>query len=220
MLAVGSRLAYHVEKVSVSYDTESLSSFQGVPMSVQARTSRRDVVRNRARIVETAREAFDTRGMDVPLDTVAKLAGVGAGTLYRHFPSREDLVAAVLEDRRPDLEQERLRLLQVSDPVEALEGWLDALARWMRAYDGLPAPLRGALDASGTALGATCAEVIAATDTFLEPLRASGQAREDIAGRDLFMAVLGLTWASMGSRGEVDEERLMHLLRSGWATTA
>ena len=217
MLAVGSRLAYHVEKVSVSYDTESLSIFQGVPMSVQARTSRRDVVRNRARIVETAREAFDTLGMDVPLDTVAKLAGVGAGTLYRHFPSREDLVAAVLEDRRPDLEQERLRLLQVSDPVEALEGWLDALARWMRAYDGLPEPIRAALSDGGSPLMATCKQLIDTTERFLDAAQRSGHARADIRGRDLYVGALGAAWAAgMPSTDGTTRESAPQLLRQGW----
>lgn len=182
-------------------------------------TPRRDAARNRARIVDAAREAFTAHGLDVPLDTVAKTAGVGAGTLYRHFPTREDLVAAVLEEHRVDLARERDQIRAAApQPVDALERWLDALAAWMRTYEGLPGPLRTALDATGTPLGTTCDDVIATTDAFLAPVRDDGLARADLDGRTLYVAVLGLTWGAANSP-RVDGPSLLTLLRSGWAIT-
>ncbi|GAB3701164.1 TetR/AcrR family transcriptional regulator [Mariniluteicoccus flavus] len=186
----------------------------------EGRAPRRDAQRNRARIVEAAERAYAAEGLEVALDAIAKQAGVGAGTLYRHFPTRSDLVAAVLESRRPDLERERGAIIAAGlDPVEALDRWLDALAAWMRAYDGLPEPLRAAADAD-TPLGASCDEVIGATEDFLRPVREQGRARASVDGRDLFLGVLAVTWAAAssaaGPRGPV-AERLRALLRDGWA---
>ncbi|WP_256763749.1 TetR/AcrR family transcriptional regulator [Luteococcus japonicus] len=183
------------------------------------RAPRRDVQRNRAKIIDAARAAFAQNGLEAPLDAIAKAAGVGAGTLYRHFPTREDLVAAVLEEHRPDLAREAQRIAhQDHDPQRALDEWLDAIAGWMRAYEGLPAPLRAALDATGTPLGTTCERVIETTSSFLAPVQEAGQARSEITGRDLFLSVLATTWATAAQPSN-PEPRLGRMLRHGWLTT-
>lgn len=152
------------------------------------------------------------------MDGIAKRAGVGAGTLYRHFPTREELVAAVIEDRRPDLERERVAIRDGGlEPRAALDQWLAALSAWMRVYDGLPAPLRAAAEAQSTPLGTTCEDVIATTERFLIAVQDAGQARSGVLGRDLFLGVLAATWAVGAAPDDDAGTRLLDLLRSGWA---
>src|SRR5436305_3770092 len=88
------------------------------------RRPRADAVRNRARIVETASSVFAARGSDASLEEIARGAGVGIGTLYRHFPTRDDLVAAVFRDRIDELQARGEELLVSDRPGEALAIWL------------------------------------------------------------------------------------------------
>jgi len=168
--------------------------------------------------VEIAELAFTDGGLDVSMDAIAKWAGVGAGTLYRHFPTRDALVAAVLENHQPDLSAEAEVIQNDSvDSGAALERWLDAVSRWMRAYEGLPEPLRTALGEQDSPLRLTCQEVIDTTGEFLQAAQKDGHAREGLTGRNLYLATLAAAWAlgtpsADGSTGhELDD-----LLRSGW----
>ncbi|SPF68600.1 DNA-binding HTH domain, TetR-type [Propionibacterium ruminifibrarum] len=192
--------------------------------AARTRAPRRDAQRNRARIIDVAEQAFAAEGLDVPLDSVAKRAGVGAGTLYRHFPTREDLVAAVLEGRQPDLDRERAGIeAERLEPDAALDRWLAVLVSWMRAYNGLPGSLRAAVDARSTPLGMTCETVIAVTDHFLGAAQRAGAARPDVQGLDLFLGALGTAWASTASSPGTEPpdgrtgDDLLRLLRCGWA---
>lgn len=152
------------------------------------------------------------------MDAIARQAGVGAGTLYRHFPTRDDLVAAVIKNRHPDLVRERTAIRDGGfEPSAALERWLTALATWMRAYDGLPEPLRAAAAAQSTPLGTTCDDVITTTDAFLVAAQDIGQARPDVCGRDLFLGVLASAWAAGAAADDDADTRLLGLLRTGWA---
>ena len=91
-----------------------------------ARRPRADAVRNRTRILETAREVFAARGSDASLEEIARGAGVGIGTLYRHFPTRDDLVMAVFREQTDELQQLAEQLLTSDQPGEALAAWLHA----------------------------------------------------------------------------------------------
>lgn len=187
-----------------------------------AAAPRRDAQRNRDLLVATARRAFADEGLAVSMDAIAKTAGVGAGTLYRHFPTKNDLIAAVIDLDDPQLAAERDRIRQADlAAVEALEEWLDALARKMTAYDGLPGPLRAAVDATGTPLGSTCQVLIDATEAFLCPVRRAGLARPELTGRSLFLATLGIAWASAATGNDAQtRNQLTAILRSGWSIAA
>jgi AcrR family transcriptional regulator len=107
------------------------------------RAPRADAVRNRARILAAAREAFAQQGVDVPLDAIAEAAGVGAGTVHRHFPTKEALLAAVIADRLDDLARRAEQL--DGDPVDDFFGLLTELVAAGRdnlalaaAFGGLP----------------------------------------------------------------------------------
>lgn len=186
-----------------------------------ARQGRADAVRNRAHIVSVAREAFADAGVELAMDAIAKRAGLGAGTLYRHFPTRELLVAAVLEERFHELERERVAIEEgESHSLRALERWLDAVSAWMRAYEGLTAPLSLAHGSETSPLAPTCQQVIDGTEQFLKPAQRDGYARDGLHARDLFMATLAVAWATDttaeaggGASGVSD------ILRSGWAVS-
>ena len=114
-------------------------------MAQPARPLRADAARNRARVLETAYETFAAEGLSVPIDEIARRAGVGAGTVYRHFPTKEDLFRAVVESRLRRIIAEGRALLDEPGPGEALfaflrsmvldwgatdQGLVDALAGW------------------------------------------------------------------------------------------
>ena len=190
-----------------------------MPGTTRATRPRRDAQRNRALLVATAREAFSREGLGASMDAIAKTAGVGAGTLYRHFPTKDDLVAAVIDADEPRLEAERDRIMDADvAPTEALEQWLAVLVLKMTAYEGLPGPLRAAVDATSTPLGSTCQALIDATATFLARARAAGATRPGLSARPLFLAALGIAWAGTATGDDPEiRNQLTDILRAGWS---
>lgn len=179
--------------------------------------SRRDAQHNRARILDVAGTAFDRDGIDVSMDAVARMAGFGAGTLYRNFPNKDALLAALL-DRHYDSLEERRRVIEAEEPDEArvLERWIEALGDWMLAYEGLPEPLRAACR-NESPLTPTCHAVIATTERLLKAAQDKGQARPQITGRDLFLGALGIAWAGGDTTAGKDTTKVLRtVLQSGW----
>ncbi|WP_258366856.1 TetR/AcrR family transcriptional regulator [Curtobacterium sp. MCSS17_011] len=121
-----------------------------------SRAPRADALRNRDHILRVAERAFTEHGVTGSLDAIAKQAGVGAGTLYRHFPTREVLLAELLAARDDHLVARREALRGGSvDPGDALHGWLDAVTEWAGTFDGLPEPLRAAASSDSSPLALT-----------------------------------------------------------------
>ena len=113
-------------------------------MSVPARPLRKDAARNRARVLETAYETFAAEGLSVPIDEIARRARVGAGTVYRHFPTKEDLFAAVVESRLRHIIDAGRALLDDPGPGEALFAFLRSMVLNFGATDqGLVEALGG-----------------------------------------------------------------------------
>lgn len=191
--------------------------------SISNTNTRSDATKNRARILEVAEKCFAEQGLEIPMDTIAKQAGVGAGTLYRHFPNREALVAALVEDRVGDLQQTHRELVASNaDSAKKLEEWLQAMRAWMTSYDGLPGPLRQAWEEEATPLGVNCVQVINMTDEILQEAQDHGLARTDLSGRDLYLANLGAAWAASAPLADKGTgEMMVNLITSGWrAATA
>jgi AcrR family transcriptional regulator len=183
---------------------------------------RADAARNKEKILVAARELFAEQGMDAPLDGLAKRAGVGAGTLYRHFPGREALVAELLMAEMGDLEQEFVALRQADLHVlERLDRWAQVLQRWMTRYSGLPEPLRQALGKDSNALTYGCDMVIGWTDELVRDGKAAGVVNDFVTGREFYRATLGLAWvaAAAGATRGAESENLYHLARAGWHST-
>lgn len=185
-----------------------------------ARGLRADAQRNRSLILEVAEQHFSEQGVGGSMDAIAKRAGVGAGTLYRHFPNREALLAALLQARDEELEARRVAIQrEESDSTEALARWLDALIEWVTAFDGLPEPLRAGLSEEGSPLALTCQGFITTTDRFLRAAQHEGGAQPWVRGRDLFLSALATGWASGAALADESSARsLRAMMRSGWET--
>ncbi len=113
-------------------------------MSEIQRPLRADAARNRARVLEVAYETFAADGLSVPIDEIARRAGVGAGTVYRHFPAKEDLFRAVIADRIRGIVEEGRTLLTGADPADALFSFLRSMVlQWGAADRGLVDALAG-----------------------------------------------------------------------------
>lgn len=187
----------------------------------RGRVPRADAQRNRDHILDTAAQYFSEHGVSGSLDAIAKKAGVGAGTLYRHFPNREALLAALLTARDEELEKRRDAIrAEGAGAASRLEQWLDALVEWAGAFDGLPEPLRTATTTESSPLGITCQGYITTTDEFLLAAQKEGTARADVRGRDLFLAALASSWVRDAAMAdELSAQALKSLTRNGWAAS-
>jgi len=190
-----------------------------IDVSAPGRTPRADAQRNRDLILGTAEEHFVEHGVGGSLDAIAKRAGVGAGTLYRHFPTREALLAALLAGRDEELVARRESLREDSvDAGQALDGWLRAVVTWAAAYEGLPEPLRAATTTSSSPLATTCEGFVTTTAEFLAAAQRAGLARGDVRARDLFLSALATSWASGAALADDETATaLSALTRTGWA---
>jgi AcrR family transcriptional regulator len=189
--------------------------------STSTRRPRTDAQRNRTHILDVAERYFAEHGIEGSMDAIAKRAGVGAGTLYRHFPSRDALLAALLQARDEELVARREAIeREEADSTEALARWLDAMGEWVTAFDGLPEPLRAALSEESSPLALTCQGFITTTERFLRAAKRDGGARPSVRARELFLAALATGWASGAAMADASSARALRaMLRAGWATT-
>jgi AcrR family transcriptional regulator len=172
---------------------------------------RADAQRNRDRIVEVAREVFREQGYDASLDLVAKRAGVGAGTLYRHFPTRENLIDAIMQnwvDRVNEVTEKTLA--HEGDPRDLLLAWFAAYVTMISLHKGGPAKLTSAMGDPSSPIKHKCQVLTDATDRIVERLRAEHALREDVGSVDLCRLVGGV--ASVADQGNLDEAAVRPLL--------
>lgn len=142
---------------------------------------RADAVRNRERIIEVARGVFREKGYDAPLDEIARLAGVGAGTLYRHFPTRDDLYDAVMQawvDKVGDVTAKALA--HEGEPRAVLLNWFERYVEVISAHKGGPAKITAALGDEASPMRTKCQVLAASTDEVLDVLRERDAIRPDV----------------------------------------
>ncbi|MEV0616543.1 helix-turn-helix domain-containing protein [Nonomuraea sp. NPDC050404] len=182
-----------------------------------ARPLRADARRNRDRLVAEARAAFEQDGVTASLEDVAARAGVGIGTLYRHFPTREALLEAVLRERFDALGAEARTLLGHARPREALITWAHGFAAAGTTFRGLTAALSATLRDESSALHASCVSMRAAGEALLARAQHSGEIRADLTVIDLSTLVFGVAWAyeQNSGWGPGDLDRLFRLLFDG-----
>ena len=178
------------------------------------RRPRADAVRNRARIVETAREVFAVRGADASLEEIARGAGVGIGTLYRHFPTRDDLVEAVFRDRVDELEALAAELLTSDTPGEALAIWLHAQLEQAATCRGLAAEAMLTMLAHHDA-PSPCESMRLAGAALLVRAQAAGDVRPGVEIDDLVRMVQAVTLAAEESDDPDTAERLFGFVLDG-----
>jgi AcrR family transcriptional regulator len=193
-----------------------------MPQNDTERALRSDARRNRDHILDVAERYFSEHGVTGSLNEIAKGAGVGPGTLYRHFPSRDDLLAALLTARDKKIGAQRAAITStVSNPGEALAQWLAALVDWAGAFDGLPEPLRAAISETNSPLSSTCEGYITSTNEFLSKAKRAGVARRDVRARDLFLLALAVSWARGAAMADdASAHAMSDVLRHGWTPVA
>lgn len=172
---------------------------------------RADAQRNRDRIVEVAREVFREQGYDASLDEVAKRAGVGAGTLYRHFPKRENLVDAIMQSWVDRVNEAADRsLAREGSPRDLLLRWFEEYVRLISLHKGGPAKITTAMDDPESPIQGKCQVLRTAGDRVLERLRAEGALREGVDTTQVARLVGGI--ATVADQGDLDPATVRPLL--------
>ena len=162
------------------------------------KTERADAQRNRKRLVEVARRAFTSGEGKVSLEAIAREAGVGIGTLYRHFPTREALVEAVYRAERTRLCDSAAELLSKEPPDRALRAWMDRFAGYVATKREMADALRVLL-ADGTITSAQAREELStAARLLLDAGAAEGTLRSDVAPEDVVTALVGIFLVAIG----------------------
>ncbi|CAI7974236.1 MULTISPECIES: TetR/AcrR family transcriptional regulator [unclassified Parafrankia] len=183
-----------------------------------AESPRADARRNYELILDVARDVFAEHGIDASLRDIARRAGVGIGTLYRHFPTREALLEALLGRGFDGLRARAESLLAAPRPRDALLTWLGEVATGSAVYQGLPASILAALEDESSALHGSCAAMRAAGAGLLERAARTGAVRGDITIDDLLAFVAAIAWASEQSSDPSGRaERLLSMMICGLA---
>jgi AcrR family transcriptional regulator len=178
----------------------------------QAKRPRADAERNRARLLDVARTAFASGEETVTLDQIARDAGVGIGTLYRHFPSREALVEALYREELADLCASAGDLLKAQPPERALRAWMERFAHYVSAKREMGSALR-ALYASGTVtVSRARQELTVAVRTIFDAGVADGTLRDDVRPEDVVAMILGVFTATSLAGGAEQRARMFDLI--------
>src|SRR5580698_8106460 len=181
------------------------------------RPRRADARRNYEQLVEQARIAFAESGADASLDEIARRAGVASGTLYRHFPTRLDLIEAVLAEQIAELADLGRGLLAADDEFDALSAWLRATLTHALTYRGLSAAvMNSALDRGDGLVSAWHAELFEVGAALLARARQSGAVTADADDADVLKMVGAIAWAAQDSPDSpAQADRLLALLMNG-----
>jgi AcrR family transcriptional regulator len=159
--------------------------------------------------------AFSQDGPDVPLDAIAREAGVGIGTLYRHFPTREALVEAAYRTELDKLCDAAPVLLTTLPPDRALRAWMDRFVDYMTTKRGMADALRAVIASGGNPYAQSRDRLTGAITTLLDAGAAAGTVRSDIEPGDVLASLSGVSLAA-GEPAQRDQaRRLLDLLMDG-----
>ncbi|MGO9630549.1 MAG: TetR/AcrR family transcriptional regulator [Xanthobacteraceae bacterium] len=160
----------------------------------RTRKPRADAVRNRELLLEAAREVFSAGGAEASLETVARAAGVGIGTLYRHFPTREALFEAVYRREVQHLANLAEQLKQEAQPVDALRHWMHSDVKFVATKKGMSAALALAAYKNSKLFSSSFDQLTRAVGGLLDRAIATGEIRDDISPEDLLRALVGMCY--------------------------
>jgi AcrR family transcriptional regulator len=183
--------------------------------ATDARPLRADARRNRDLLLDAAVRAFSQDRPEVTLDAIAKDAGVGIGTLYRHFPTREALIEATYRNELARLCDAVAELLQAMPPDQALRAWMDRFVDYMTTKRGMAGALRAVIASGGNPYAQSRDRLIAAISTLLRAAAAAGTIRPDIEPADVLASLSGVSLAA-GEPAQRDQAgRVLDLLMDG-----
>jgi AcrR family transcriptional regulator len=178
-------------------------------------SQRADARRNREKLLAAAADAFATSGVNASLEEIARQAGVGVGTLYRHFPSREALVAATYRHEVEQLCDSVGELQAAMTPDAALRAWMDGFIHYTAAKRGMGEALQAVMASDSALYADAYARLVAALDALVGAAAAAGTIRPDARGEDVLRA-LGAIWMIRESeQREEQAKRVLDLLMDG-----
>lgn len=172
-------------------------------------------MKNRERLVAEARALFSAGDGAASLDAIAKAADVGIGTLYRHFPTREALIAAVYHQELDALEKEADDLLGTRPVVEAMRRWMDRYAQFVATKHAMHDALRVALTPRAGSVSETRSRINATIAKFIEAGSRGGTIRDDVRPDDVTLSLAGMVLAATTSTDPDQVRRLLDLLMAG-----
>lgn len=179
------------------------------------RKPRADALRNRDRVLEAAKAVFSQGGTETGLEAVARRAGVGIGTLYRHFPTREALYEAVYRREVEQLAELARQLAAAPRPLEGLRRWMQALLGFVATKKGMAMALALAAHKPPELMAFTTGELTEAIGRLLRPAVEAGEVRGDIGPEDLLRTVIGLCYLQDGPGWQAQVMRLLDVFMDG-----
>ncbi|MFG3013523.1 TetR/AcrR family transcriptional regulator [Streptomyces cinerochromogenes] len=184
-------------------------------MTTKPGVLRADARRNRERILEAAVRAFSEKGPDVAIDTIAKAAGVGSATLYRHFPTREALVEAAYRNELARVCDSAAKLLADNPPDRAIRLWMDDFIDYVAAKQGMADALRAAVASGADPFAETLDKLGTALGTLLHAGADAGLLRPDIDPFDVGFTLAGVALITSAPDQRERAGRLLDLLLDG-----
>lgn len=189
--------------------------FMPKKLSQLQRRPRTDAQRNRERILEVAKEAFTRSGADASLDEIARQAGVGPGTLYRHFPTRDALIESVYHSEVEKLAAAQRELSAKLPPVEALRAWMMLFVDYIAAKHIIAPALNSVVGGPSRLYESSRAQVSGAIDALVKRAIKNGDMRKDLEPFDLLRALIGVSNVAIGPEWQQSARRLVDILISG-----
>jgi AcrR family transcriptional regulator len=182
---------------------------------VDARLLRADAARNRGALLAAATRVFASADAEPSMREIAREAGVGIATLYRHFPTRESLVDAVYHGQVQRLTAGARELLEQLPPTEALRRWMDLFADWLATKHGMTDTLVTMIDSGAIAHAQTRTELLQTITTILDAGNAAGDIRTDVSAEDIAAGLIGIFTVAGKPPQRAQATRLLNLLMDG-----
>ena len=179
------------------------------------RKPRTDAQRNRGRILEVAKDAFTRYGADAKLDDIAKDAGVGPGTLYRHFPTRDALIEAVYRTEVEKLAAAERKFAETMAPIDALRAWMLLFVDYIAAKHIIAPALNTFVGGASKLYEGSRDQIQGAIEGLVKRAIKSGDIRRDIEPFDLLRALIGVSNVSSTPDWQQSAKRLVDILITG-----
>jgi AcrR family transcriptional regulator len=182
---------------------------------LKPRKTRADAQRNRERILEIAKKSFTRLGVNISLDDVAKQAGIGAGTLYRHFPTRDALLEAVYRTEVEKLAAAERELAKTLPPIEALQAWMLLFVDYIATKQIIAPALNTLVGGPSKLYDSSGALIKGAINSLVERAIESGDIRSDLDPLDLLRALVGVSNVASAPDWAQSARRLVQILILG-----
>jgi AcrR family transcriptional regulator len=181
----------------------------------ETRAARADATRNREQLLAVATRVFMSADIEPSMRAIAREAGVGIATLYRHFPTRESLVDAVYRDQVARLTTGAHELLGQLPPAAAMRRWMDLFGDWIATKNGMLDTLLSMIQSGEIAHAHTRTELLTAITTILDAGRLVGDLRPDVTAEDIAATLIGIFTVAPKPEREANASRLLNLLMDG-----